>query len=332
MASPADPGSGEAALLSQWLRPLVRDAAARGLWDDAALLTAPGRLVISSDTLVEGVHFLPTDPLGGVARKALRVNLSDLAAKAAEPLGYLLNLQWPSNRPTAEWAQLAAGLAADDGLFRLGLLGGDTVSTPGPLSLSVTVLGVPVGPLVPDRRAGMAGDCLLVSGTIGDAALGLRVATGQLKLEAGAAAALLDRYRLPQPRLALAPLLGTQVRAGMDVSDGVLADAAKLAEASGLSVVIDLDQLPLSVSGAAWVALGERTERLLALATGGDDYELLCAVAPADVAALQTAAAALGLPMTVIGTLQPGTGLICQTASGPVATPTRLGYSHAWDG
>lgn len=292
-------------------RPLTRGAPeALDLLDDAAVIPQrPGfDLVITKDALVAGVHFLPDDPLDLVARKLLRVNLSDLAAKGAEPYGYFLATAWPKTHGWPDRQTFAEGLRIDGEAFGLTLLGGDTVSTPGPLTLSATMLGwVPAGGMV--RRGGARiGDQVLVSGTIGDGGLGLRAARGVLADPTGE---LADRYRLPRPRLDLRERLRAGASAAADVSDGLIADAGHVAKASGLGFKLDLDRLPLSEPAKAWVA-GEpnRAAALLWLATAGDDYEIVCA-SPGPLAGFTSIGevTASGLEVMVAGTrVDPGPG------------------------
>ena len=314
------------------LRPLAASAPeALGLQDDAAVLPArPGYdLVVTTDAMVAGVHFLEGDPPHQVAQKLLRVNLSDLAAKGAEPYGYLLVTAWPPAWGEAARRAFTQGLAEDQARFGLKLFGGDTVSTPGPLTLSATLMGwVPAGAMV--RRAGAAaGDVLLVSGVIGDGLLGLQVARGGLShLPEEERRPLMMRFHLPEPRLNLAPALRAHAHAAADVSDGVLADAGHIGEASGLGVEVDLDRLPLSAGGRGWVA-GEAhaVEALRALATAGDDYEIVCAAPPAAVDPLMAAAAAAGTRLTPIGRFIPGRGVIARYGGAPVAL-SKLGWTH----
>ncbi|MDB5438698.1 MAG: thiL [Caulobacteraceae bacterium] len=252
------------------------------LLDDAAFLSPKlgFDLVLTKDALVEGVHFLADDPPDLVARKLLRVNLSDLAAKGAEPFGYMLACAWSPRDDWERRAAFAQGLAQDGREFGLSLLGGDTVSTPGPATFSVTMLGyVPSGAM--RRRAGAReGDLLLVSGPMGDGVLGLAAARGEL---ADADGYLASRYRLPAPRLDLRSVVREQARASADISDGLLADAGHIARAAGLSVEIELDHLPLSAAGRAWLeSQVDLSSALLSLAAGGDDYELAIA-APGEV-------------------------------------------------
>lgn len=261
--------------IARLFRPLTRGAAeALDLLDDAAVLASrPGQdLVITKDAMVAGVHFLATDPYDLVARKLMRANLSDLAAKAAQPFGYFLMTAWPQGFADSDRETFAHGLAEDGASFDLSLLGGDTVSTPGPLTLSMTLLGwVPSGQMV--RRAGARpGDHVHVSGTIGDGFLGLKAAQGEINDPW-----LADRYRLPQPRLALTPILREHATAAADVSDGLIADAGHIALASQVAMVLDLDALPLSASARTWLdTQADPNPACLALASGGDDYEVVC--------------------------------------------------------
>jgi len=310
------------------MRPLTRaHPAALDLLDDAAVL--PGRpgydLVISKDAMVAGVHFPPDMPLDLVARRLLRAALSDLAAKAAEPFGWFLAVAWPPDAGWAEREAFARGLAHDGDLYGVALLGGDTVSTPGPLTLSATVMGwVPAGRMV-RRAGGRAGDLLVVSGAVGDGWLGLQVATGALATDA----ALLARYQLPQPRLGLRAAIQAHATASADISDGLLADAGHIAKASSLAARIDLESLPLSPGGAVWLAgQPDRAAALVQLATGGDDYEVIAAVAPEDVEAYTRAA---GMDVAVVGRLIAGQGVEARLDGKRLALD-RLGYNHSGPG
>lgn len=309
--------------IAKLLRPLTRGAPeALELLDDAAVLKSrPGfDLVITKDAIVEGVHFLPDDPLDLVARKLLRVNLSDLAAKAAEPFGYFLAVSWPERCGWPGRELFAKGLAKDGEAFGLSLLGGDTTSTPGPLTASVTMLGwVPEERMV-KRSGAKPGDLLVVSDAIGDGWLGLKAARGEID-----DAWLAGRYRLPQPRVEMRLALRTYGKAAADVSDGLLADAGHIAEASGCAVRIDLEKTPLSEPARRWLAAQPDQEKaLLGLATAGDDYEIVCAVAPEVVDAFHAAA---GLPVTVVGAFEEGQG-VSVTHQGRTVTPGQLGYRH----
>jgi thiamine-monophosphate kinase len=315
----------EFSIIQTLLAPLASTMAARGLRDDAALVEFAGPVVVTTDALVEGVHFLPSDPIHTVAQKALRVNLSDLAAKAARPLGYLLTLFWPRARPAAQIAEFAQGLAQDQAIFGCALLGGDTVSTPGPLSISITMFGALVGVRAPDRREAKAGQDVWVSGVIGDGWLGLQAA-----LRGDASHPALARYRLPQPRMELAACLAARAGAAMDVSDGLLADSAKLASASGLAIEIDLPSLPHSPAGLAYIAAADDPiSARLQLATGGDDFEILFSADPAQRGALAQQSLDLGLALTRIGSLRTGSGLLAFDAQGQSVALGTLGFSHA---
>ncbi len=287
----------EFALIARHFRPLAGPGSL-DLQDDAAVLAPPpGReLVLTVDAMVAGVHFLPDDPADLVGRKLLRVNLSDLAGKGAVPIGYLMTVSTPRDTPDAWFASFAAGLAQDQRTYGVSLLGGDTTSTPGPISLSLTILGH-VAPGQAVRRAGArSGDGIWVTGTIGDGALGLAVARGRLSDPTGH---LLCRYRLPQPRVGLA--IAGIASAGMDVSDGLVQDLGHLCRAGGLAAEIDASLVPLSdparAAGADWLAT---------CLTGGDDYELLLAVPSSREAELRQAAAAAGVAVTRIGGFRPG--------------------------
>jgi thiamine-monophosphate kinase len=287
----------EFALIARHFRPLAGPAALDLLDDAAVLMPPPGReLVVTCDAMVAGVHFLHDDPPDLVGRKLLRVNLSDLAAKGATPIGYLMTVSTPRDTPDAWFAAFAAGLKQDQQEYGLTLLGGDTTSTPGPISLCLTILGhVAPGQMV--RRAGAAaGDGIWVTGTIGDGALGLAVARGRLADPSGH---LLARYRLPQPRIGLA--ISGIASAGMDVSDGLVQDVGHICRASGVAAEIEAALVPLS--GAARSAGPEWLPTCL---TGGDDYELLLTVGPQSETALQQAANISGIPVTRIGELRAG--------------------------
>jgi thiamine-monophosphate kinase len=316
---------GEFEFIAERLRPLAAGTAgALDLLDDAALLDPPPgmTLVLTKDAMVAGVHFLPDDPPGAVAKKLLRVNLSDLAAMGAAPVGYLLALARARETPETWLADFCQGLAEDQAEFGIGLLGGDTVSTPGPLTLSLTAIGqAPKGQAL--RRSGAkAGDDLWVSGTLGDGAQGLRVLQGKLEPPPAARAFLIERYRLPQPRLALGQALRGLAHAALDVSDGLLADLGHILETSAVGAELWADQLPLSP--AARDLPGAREAAL----AGGDDYELLFTAPPAcrdDVAAL---ARRLNLPVTRIGQLHAELGLRVLDAAGHEIRVERAGWQH----
>jgi thiamine-monophosphate kinase len=298
--------SGEDSLIARYFRPLATDPGAFGLGDDAAVLRAHGDdIVVTTDAIVEGVHFFASDPPDTIARKALRVNLSDLAAKGAAPAGFVLTLALPSAED-AWLAPFARGLGEDIALFDCPLLGGDTVSTPGPRMISITAFGrIPVGKTI-HRSGAKPGDRVMVTGTIGDAALGLAILKGgavatALVNDPRAKEMLVGRYRVPRPRNALAKAVRDHAHAAMDVSDGLAGDLAKLCAASGVSAAIDVQSIPLSEAAAALLA--RSTVGIEALVAGGDDYEVLCAIPEDGVEAFARAAGLAGVPVTSIGTI-----------------------------
>jgi thiamine-monophosphate kinase len=307
----------EFALIARHFRPLSGEGSL-GLADDAALLTPPaGReLVLAADAMVAGVHFLADDPPETIGRKLLRANLSDLAAMGARPLGYLMTIALPAGLDDDGLAGFAAGLAEDQARYGIFLLGGDTVSTPGPLSLSITVLGT-VEPGAALRRAGaQPGDEIWVSGRIGDGWLGLRAARGERADPDGTLAA---RYRLPEPRLALGRALRGVAHACMDVSDGLLQDLSHLCRAGGLAAEVEAARVPVADAAAP----------IEALVTGGDDYELLFAAPPERAEAVRAAGAASGTPVTRVGRFTAGEPRVTLLGEGGVdITPARLGWSH----
>lgn len=311
---------GEFSRIARHFRPLAGPGAL-ALGDDAAVFAPPpGReLVVAADAIVAGVHFLPDDPPGLIGRKLLRTNLSDLAAMGATPLGYLMTVSVPRCTPDAWFADFAAGLAADQAEFGIFLLGGDTTSTPGPVSLSLTIIGH-VAPGAALHRAGArAGDGLWVSGSIGDGALGLLAARGEIADTDGY---LAGRYRLPQPRLALGQAVAGIAHAGMDVSDGLVQDTGHLCRAGGVGAVIEAASVPLSPAARA-------ADRLALCLTGGDDYELLLAVPPAGEAALAAAAARCGIPVTRIGGFVAGPPVVTvRSADGQQMPLSSGGWSH----
>ena len=323
-------GSGEDNLIARYFRPLATDAGALGLIDDVALLAATNQnLVVTTDAIVEGVHFLPDDPAETIARKALRVNLSDIAAKGAVPAGFVLTL---ALRDASEaWlAPFAKALGEDAAAFDCPLLGGDTVSTPGPLMISITAFGhVPVGQMV-HRAGAKAGDRIVVTGTIGDAALGLKVLRGDIpreSLDAPSREQLVQRYRVPQPRNAIALAVRDHATAAMDVSDGLAGDLAKLCAASGVSATIDVPAIPLSEP--ARTMLAEAQVSLENVVAGGDDYEVLCTVPEDRWDAFYAAALKANTLVTSIGRVVTGqTPPRFVDGNGNPVVLKRLSYSH----
>lgn len=306
----SDPSLGEFGSIDRYLAPLVKKGgAALGLADDAAVFAPPpGQpLVFTKDAMVAGVHFLAGDPPALVARKLARVNLSDLAAMGAEPLGYLLALVLPRGAEESWMAGFAEGLAAEQDIFGWDLWGGDTVTTDGPMVASLTAVGaVPPGCAL--RRSGARpGDLVYVSGSVGDAALGLLLRQGKLAgLDAAQGDYLEQRFLLPTPRMELGLRLRGLATAAMDVSDGIAADLTHMARASGVAAVLDAEALPLSPAARAALDLDPSLrERLFA----GDDYELLFTAPPGAQDDLAAIALDLNLPLTRIGEIEPGSGL-----------------------
>ncbi|MDX3911309.1 MAG: thiamine-phosphate kinase [Sphingobium sp.] len=301
--------SGESAFIDL-LRAMATDPAARGLQDDAAVLdVGDAKLVLTSDTLVEGVHFLAHDPADSIGWKLAAVNLSDLAAKGAKPRACLMNYALSGD---SDWdAAFLSGLQAALERFGMPLIGGDTVAMPGgaPRSFTLTAIGVATTQYVPSRAGAKAGDVLYVTGPVGDSGAGLSL----LQSGKDEPAALVEAYRRPQPRVSEGHALAPHVTAMMDVSDGLLIDADRIAKASGLCVTID--HIPLS---DAFISLRGREARLDA-ATSGDDYELLFA-APEG--------ASLPVPAIPVGRLSSGEGLRLLLDGQPVPLPSRMGYQH----
>ena len=324
--------SGEERLIERYFRPLATAPSAFGLGDDAAALTPPAGcdLVLTTDGVIAGVHFLPGDAPQSIARKALRMNLSDLAAKGATPVGFLLSIALPTNTPESWIAAFAEGLGQDISRYGCPLLGGDTDRTPGPLSVSITAFGtVPHGTMV-RRATAKLGDIIAVTGTIGDAALGVLIRRDadlakQWRLSSAANDHLQHRYLLPQPRNALAEALRTHASAAMDVSDGLAGDLAKLCRASGLAAEVDVSAVPLSEAArAALSADAKLIERIL---TGGDNYEIVLTLPAAQLGAFRTAAENAGVPVAKIGQVTSGQG-VRFLREGKVLSFTQPSYSH----
>jgi thiamine-monophosphate kinase len=321
----ARPASGEDSLIARYFKPLATDPGAFALDDDAAALKATG------DDIVEGVHFLPDDPPDTLARKALRVNLSDIAAKGAVPAGFVLTLAL--RQADEAWlASFAAALGEDATHYGCPLLGGDTVSTPGPVMISITAFGrVAPGRMV-HRTGASAGDRLVVTGAIGDAALGLDVLQGgpvavALADDVTGSAMLAGRYRVPQPRNGLADVIRDFASAAMDISDGLAGDLAKLCRASGVSATVNVADIPLSIPAASLLARGAIA--LEAVLAGGDDYEILCTIPQDRFAAFERAAKAAAIPVTCIGSIVAGRdapGFV--DGEGMELVLQRLSYSH----
>ncbi|MCC5996213.1 MAG: thiamine-phosphate kinase [Oceanicaulis sp.] len=303
---------------------------AAGLKDDGALITpAPGyELAVTADTLVAGVHFLADEDPAVTAGRALRVNLSDLAAMGAQARAYMLAIVWPKDASDGLREGFADGLEREQAHFGVHLIGGDTTSGPGPWTISVTAFGeVPAGRAV--RRSGARdGDLAVVTGTIGDAWLGLQA---ELKarpaLDAAHERFVQERFTRPEPRLALAEALREHARAAIDVSDGLIADLSHIARASGLGVRMELDRIPLSPAAEAWLAAqADPLRARMQLASGGDDYELAMAVAPGALDALTAGSG--GAPLTVIGRFEAGPPDASVTWRGEPAPVEHGGFTH----
>jgi thiamine-monophosphate kinase len=324
--------SGEDSLIARYFRPIATDPGAFDLGDDAAALKTDGDdIVVTTDAIVEGVHFLGSDPPDTVARKALRVNLSDLAAKGAVPAGFVLTLAL-RNADEAWLKPFAKALGEDATQFGCPLLGGDTVSTPGPLMISITAFGrVPTGKMV-HRNGAKPGDRVVVTGTIGDATLGLAILKSGKVADATAndAAArnlLIGRYRVPQPRNALAETVRAHASAAMDVSDGLAGDLAKLCRVSGVSAVIDMESIPLSDPASDLVS--RRIVGIETLVAGGDDYEVLCTIPEDRVDAFAAAARFASVQVTSIGMVVAGAAAPkFLDGQGSEIALERLSYSH----
>ena len=339
--------------------PLATDAGARGLVDDAAVLTARGDLVVTTDTIVEGVHFLPDDPIETVASKALRVNVSDIVAKGAKPTAALLSLTWPEQRPAEEIALFAHSMARELKYFGVSLVGGDTTSTPGPLTVSMTLFGEPLGERTPSRADAKVGeDVWLVGGEIGSGWMGLQLRTGAMKLdeirrgrdehiagmesEAAAphmppyltipgeqfdaeAAWLMSLYLAPFVRFECAPIVAQFASASMDISDGLIADAQKLATASGVALRIEANEIPFSIPAQRWAETGGDFRKLV---TGGDDYVVLFTAPPEARDELLASEKGAALRLSRIGAVEAGEGVTLVDRQGvPIPIPA-AGYSH----
>jgi thiamine-monophosphate kinase len=322
--------SAEDRLIARFFEPIATDPGALGLSDDAAFIKPPSGcdLVLKTDAIVGGVHFFAEDAARSVASKALRVNLSDLAAKGARPLGFLLSLAIPKDIREDWLGGFSEGLRDDAVLFGCPLFGGDTDRTPGPVTVSIAMFGsVPEGTMV--RRAGAKpGDRVFVTGTIGDAALGLALRSRNAKWNLSDAQHqhLVSRYLLPQPRNALAEVVRTHASSAMDISDGLVGDFGKLCRASGVASVINVARVPLS-DAAKTVVAGEVAALELAL-TGGDDYEIICTVPEAKVESFRAAAKNAGITVAEIGDIEEGDGARFTDDAGKPIVFKRASFSH----
>jgi thiamine-monophosphate kinase len=319
----------EFAMIAKYFAPLSKGAAgAAGLTDDVATLNVPAghEMVAKVDAVVEGVHFLRHDPASLVASKALRVNLSDLAAKGATPIGYLLSLSLASWADDDWIAQFAEGLREDQNHFGVDLLGGDTTSTPGPVTISITALGSILAGTTVRRAGAQPGDLVFVTGSIGDAGAGLAVLKGEgTDLPASERETLIRRYRVPEPRLAVGRLLPGLASASLDVSDGLIADLGHIAETSAVRLVVEAARVPLSSAvRALW---GDGIDGIVRCVTVGDDYEIAF-TAPAQARSrIADVAARSRIPVTEIGTVEAGQGVTLLDRGEPVPI-NRPGYTH----
>lgn len=325
--------SGEDLLIGRYFKPIARHPGALGLVDDAALLKQPAgyELVLTADAIVGGVHFFDDDPPDAVAHKALGVNLSDLAAKGAKPAGFLMTLALPKGQGNAWLKRFARGLGAAARQYGCPLLGGDTVRTPGPVTISITAFGtLPKGTMV-HRFGARAGDRIVVTGSVGDAALGLKLridrgAAKRWKLDAGKRRHLASRYLRPQPRNAVTEAVRRHANAAMDVSDGLAGDLGKLLRASGVGAVVHVAQVPLSKAARTVVAADPgMIETVL---TGGDDFEVIATIPARALAPFQAMARRAGVSVTEIGRVTAGQGARFVAANGRELRFKRASFSH----
>lgn len=323
--------SGEFEIIARHFAPLAAAEGAFGLKDDAARMAAP-EAIITKDVLVEGVHFRAKDDRARVAKKALRVNLSDLAAKGARPFGYFLGCVWPSTVKEEAIAAFAAGLAEDQEQFRIALFGGDTtrhIAKGAPLTISVTMIGAEGAGGMIRRSGAKSGDDVYVSGTIGDAGLGLSALQGEWKPAAADKTYLVTRYQLPTPRVSLGGALGGHASASIDISDGLIADARHVAAASCVAIEIAAERIPLSEAAARWVEKQEDREGSIAdLASFGDDYEILFTAPPARRRSIEMASQVTKTPIARIGSVVRGEGVRLLTEKGAAIETGDGGFDH----
>ena len=292
--------------IQTYIAPLVNAPGAENLRDDVALLSSAGVTIATMDTLVEGIHFLPADPLDTVGQKLIRVNVSDVLAKGALPSEALLSIAWPKVQSEARFQSLIGGVQRDLAAFDIALVGGDLVGTDGPLTLTLTLTGSCIGPEPIRRSGGEPGQWLWVSGEIGWGGIGLKAATSN-----GDAAAA-NRYRVPAiAELETAELVASRASASMDVSDGLFLDAVRLGEASQCGIAIDLDAIPLAKPSSD-------LDDIFAQCIAGDDYQVLLAAAPHEE-----------IPgFTRIGELTESSGLNLFFQGARVNAPSILGFEH----
>ncbi|GAA0783156.1 thiamine-phosphate kinase [Roseibium denhamense] len=329
-----DDRPGEFELIKQFFAPLAKDPGSLGLTDDAAVLSPRSGqdLVLTKDVLAAGIHFFADDAPEAIAAKALRVNLSDLAAKGAKARGYLLGLALPSDWTTDWLARFCNGLAADQTAYDVQLLGGDTIRSGNGLQVSITAIGEVASGTAVRRSGAKPGDVVFVSGQIGDAAAGLKARLDAKFVKANDLTVaeekhILARYLLPRPRVRLAACIAEFASAALDVSDGLFADAAHMAKASGVELVLDPSLIPLS---AALHHLQIKSPADFASClNGGDDYEILAAVPAEAAAAFEASARKAECPVTEIGTVREGRGEVCLTAGGTsMDSVLETGFRH----
>ncbi len=348
----------EFSVIRDLFAPHATSESARALRDDVAVLEA-GKFVVTTDTIVEGVHFLAGDPIETIAMKALRVNVSDIVAKGAKPTSALLNLSWSDTREASQIAEFASAFGRDLKFFGIELIGGDTTSTPGPLTISVTLLGEPLGVRVPARADAQLGeDVWLIGGEIGSAWLGLQLRKGALTLDRlrqgrddmqvqmdsrslardmpdylklpgedfdAEAGWLMTAYLAPFVRPESAIIVSKFASASMDISDGLVADAGKLAAASGVALRLEVNAVPLSIAAERWAFTGGNVWDLI---TGGDDYVVLFTAPPELRGAIESAEVGQALRLARIGAVEAGSGVTVVNRKGePLAIPA-TGYSH----
>ncbi|MGE0408688.1 MAG: thiamine-phosphate kinase [Amphiplicatus sp.] len=319
-------------LIRLYFAPLAEGApGAFGLLDDAALIPEAA-YIVTKDLMVEGVHFLADDPLDLTARKLIRVNLSDLAAKGARPVGYFLGCVWPSDAEPADIELFAKGLAADQEQFRLHLFGGDTTrhkDGKAPLTLSATFFGAPARSGFLHRKGAALGDDLYVTGTIGDAGLGLAALKKAARFDAPDKDYLVARCRLPEPRLVFGGALPGLASAAIDISDGLLADAGHLAALAGLAAEIDAAAIPLSAAAARWLErTPDKSSAYGRIATAGDDYEILFAADKTRRRAVEMAAKVSKTPVARIGSITRGEGALLKAPDGSRIPVRSSGFDH----
>lgn len=323
------PVPSEFELIARLFAPLATSSDALGLRDDAALITPPdnSELVVTADALVEGVHFFRADPADRIAKKALRVNLSDLAGKGAIPHGYLLVLSIPQWVDFHWLTRFSEGLRVDQERFQLSLLGGDTTATPGPLTIAITAIGTVGRGRMVSRSGARPGDDVFVTGTIGDAGAGLACLQGLCgKLSRSERQMLIDRYQVPEPRTSLGKVLPGVVSAALDISDGLIADIGHLASASNVRVEVHASKVPISEPvGHLWQ---DRREAWFRALTAGDDYEIAFTAPRTNHNAVGKLAAELGVSVSRIGRVLSGEGVFLLDEMGIEIPVQQKGYVH----